>query len=53
MKSPKRASNKSSFLEALIRTGYLPQEIPPAVTTRYFAQFCKSEFAALNADKKR
>jgi hypothetical protein len=39
-------------LEALIRTGYLPQEIPPAVTPRYFAQFCKSEFAALNADKK-
>jgi hypothetical protein len=48
---PKRASNRSEFLAALIRTGYLPLEIPPAVTTRYFSEFCKSEYSNLKSQK--
>jgi hypothetical protein len=51
MKAPKRASNQADFFAALIRTGYLPLEIPPVVTTRYFSQFCKAEFATLRAQR--
>ncbi len=39
------------FLSALVRTGYLPQELPPAITTRYFAEFCKKEYAFLKSQK--
>ena len=49
MKSPKRASKQPDFLAALIRTGYVPREIPPAVTSRYFAEFCKVEYSDLKA----
>src|SRR5262245_14184855 len=51
MKSSKRASNQSEFLAALIRTAYLPLEIPPAVTTRYFSDFCKVEYSSLKLQK--
>jgi hypothetical protein len=51
MKPPKRASNQPEFLAALIRTAYLPLEIPPAVTTRYFSDFCKTEYSSLKTQK--
>lgn len=44
MPSGKRASVQPDFLEGLIKTGYLPTEIPPVVTSRYFAAFCKNNF---------
>lgn len=41
----------SDFLRALVRTGYLPQELPPVITTRNFAEFCKTEYAFLKSQK--
>jgi hypothetical protein len=46
-----RASNQADFLAALIRSGYLPLEVPPAVTTRNFSIFCKAEFPYLRQQK--
>jgi hypothetical protein len=45
------AAKPSDFLWALVRTGYLPAELPPAITTRLFADYCRSDFAYLNAEK--
>ncbi len=48
MKPPK-ASKSARFFSALIRTAYLPLELPPAITTRYFAEFCQNDFAFLKS----
>ena len=48
-----RASNRKTFLSNLIRTGYLPDEVPPFVTTKYFSQFCLSEYAFLESQAPR
>ncbi len=37
------------FFAALVRTAYFPQELPPAITTRYFADFCRIHYPSLNA----
>lgn len=39
----------ADFLSSLIRTGYFPAELPPVITTRHFAKFCKDEFPFLNS----
>jgi hypothetical protein len=39
------------FFAALIRTAYFPQELPPAITTKYFADFCRVNYPSLNAQK--
>jgi hypothetical protein len=51
MKSPKPISKPSDFLFALIRTAYLPHELPPAITTRHFANFCKTEYLNLKSQQ--
>jgi hypothetical protein len=48
-----RGSNRSTFLASLIRTAYLPQEVPPAVTTKYFSDFCKTEFTFLKGEQDK
>ncbi len=50
MKAPK-ASKQSDFFAALIRNGYFPQELPPVITTRTFAQFCKDNHPILKAQQ--
>lgn len=44
-------SKPAEFLSALIRTGFFPAELPPAITTRHFSAFCKKEYPFLNAQK--
>jgi hypothetical protein len=44
---PKRSSKQPDFLGALIRTGYLPLEVPPIITSRHFAAYCKKDYVAL------
>lgn len=52
MKSPKRLFlQPAKFLSALIRTSYLPEELPPAITTRYFSKFCETEYPFINSQK--
>ncbi len=52
MRTPKKAPSKlPEFFAALIRHGYFPVEIPPAVTTRYFADFCRSQYAFLRSQQ--
>jgi hypothetical protein len=48
---PKTNLSAPEFLWALIRNAYLPRELPPAITTRLFADFCKNEYSFLNAQK--
>ena len=48
----RRASKQPDFLAALIRTAYLPEEIPPVVTSRYFSSFCRSEYSYLKTQQK-
>lgn len=34
---------------ALMRTAYLPAELPPIITTKSFSQFCRDDYATLKA----
>ncbi len=52
MKSPSRPSRQREFLAALIRTAYLPMEIPPVVTAKYFSAFCDTEYNFLKQLQK-
>ena len=45
-----RISPRPIFLHSLIRSAYLPEEIPPAITSKNFAEFCKNEYQHLIAD---
>lgn len=36
-----------SAFKAINRTGYLPLELPPAITTKYFADYCFDNYAKL------
>lgn len=36
---------KSEFLGALIRNGYLPEEVPPIVTAKFFSEHCKANYS--------
>lgn len=49
----KRSLKKSDFAAALVRNAYLPSEVPPAISTKSLAEFCKAEFAFLRSDLKR
>ncbi len=52
MKATKaKALMPRDFFAALIRTAYFPQELPPAITTRYFADFCRTNYPGLKAIK--
>lgn len=42
-----RTPKTAKFFSALIRSAYLPNELPPAVTTRYFADFCQANYTFL------
>jgi hypothetical protein len=54
MKTAKPTSVRPNrFLRALIRTAYLPSEIPPAITTSQFAQFCDSNYVTLKGQHPR
>ena len=39
------------FLACLLSTGYLPEELPPTVSSREFADFCKRHFALLRSQR--
>lgn len=51
MKKPTAAPKAAKFFSALIRTGYLPKELPPAITTRYFAKFCQDNYSFIKAQQ--
>lgn len=48
-----RAWNRAHFLSALINSAYLPNEIPPVVTSKYFANFCQQNFHKFYSDRKK
>lgn len=48
---PTRSSSQPKFLAALIRSAYLPVEIPPAITTKYFSKFCLDEYKFLKSQQ--
>ncbi|WP_081649881.1 RNA-directed DNA polymerase [Fodinicurvata sediminis] len=50
--SSRRSSPQANFLYALIRSGYLPSEIPPIITTKYFSDYCKNNFKYLKKNRK-
>jgi hypothetical protein len=39
------------FFAALVRSAYFPQELPPTITTKHFAEFCRTNFPVLSAQK--
>ena len=39
------------FLSCLLRTGYLPEELPPAVTSRDFADFAKRHYQKMRHER--
>lgn len=52
MKKAKLKFSKSAkFFSALIRTAYLPSELPPAITSQYFSEFCRDQFDFLQANQ--
>lgn len=44
--------HKSEFFYCLIRRAYFPHELPPSFTTKYFSEFCKTNFLKLTAEFK-
>jgi hypothetical protein len=44
-------SKPADFFAALIRSSYFPGELPPAITTRTFAEFCKSQYGFLKTQQ--
>lgn len=52
MKSPSRPSSLPIFLARLIRTAYLPSEVPPVITAKYFSKFCENKFDYLKGKQK-
>ncbi len=36
-----------TLLSSLIQTGYLPEELPPAITARHFSAYCENNFQHL------
>jgi hypothetical protein len=45
-------SKPAEFFSALIRSSYFPRELPPAITTRTFAVFCKAQYAFLKTQQR-
>src|ERR1700683_1249010 len=52
MPQRKRASSQAEFLSALVVSGNIQIKTPPAITTRYFSEFCRAEYSALKSQKK-
>lgn len=50
MKPPTKLAREPRFLASLIRTAYLPLELPPAITTRSFSDFCGAHYKILAPD---
>ena len=48
-----KVSRYKDILAALIHRGYLPNEVPPAVTGKYFATYCKDNYQYLTGEKPR
>ncbi len=44
---------KDAFLHALIRNGYLPEEVPPVVTAKFFSEHCKTNYSYWNAQTNK
>lgn len=52
MKSPKKKPTAvATFFSSLIRNAYFPVELPPAITTKYFADYCRSDYAFLKSQQ--
>jgi hypothetical protein len=50
MKPPKvKPLKPADFLGALIQTAYLPKELPPIFTTKYYAKFCRSNYGYIKS----
>lgn len=45
-------SKQKDFLAAFLKTAYIPAEIPPAITTRYFSEFCQTNFTFLKTHQQ-
>jgi len=52
VKKPKKKATKVAvFFSSLIRNAYFPVELPPAITTKYFADYCRSDYAFLKTQQ--
>jgi len=47
-----RFSPRATFLGSLIRTAYLPDEVPPLLTTKQFSEFCVQFYKDYEGAKK-
>jgi hypothetical protein len=47
----KKASKVADFFAALLRTAYFPRELPPAITARHFAEFCKLNYPVFKSQQ--
>jgi hypothetical protein len=47
MKDPKKPkpAKAPEFFAALVRSSYFPRELPPSITTRRYAEFCKANYS--------
>lgn len=45
-----RLPPRAKFLSWLVRTAYLPDELPPIVTAKYFARYCESAYHTLGGN---
>lgn len=52
-RSRAKQSKPRDFCAALIRSAYFPVELPPAFTTRYFAEFCRKNYVTLKSRQKQ
>jgi hypothetical protein len=41
------------FLGCLLSTAYLPEELPPTVTSREYSEFCRRNYALVRAEKDK
>lgn len=48
-----RASRYKDFLDALLSSAYLPDELPPAITGKHYAKFCSDHFKHLEGHQAR
>ena len=48
----KRAAlSPRDFLACLLKTAYLPEELPPTVTSREYSDFCRRNYKVVRAQK--
>ena len=46
-------SRRPKFMSALLKTAYVPTELPPAITTKYVSEFCEKDYAFLRTNRKQ